>query len=153
MAANPTGAVSSLAHVCQACASWNVSCSFCLACIRWCSIASELTFFCAQEIKSEGLHNEVSQILNGYKQVKKQRGFFVVVVSVCVCCMQETDGDLSFLLDARSCRLGTVHVHPGTSSGAEISEIRGLTALRDPCHRFSLYHHHRSRTSEKEGRA
>uniref|UniRef100_A0A453DLA9 Uncharacterized protein n=1 Tax=Aegilops tauschii subsp. strangulata TaxID=200361 RepID=A0A453DLA9_AEGTS len=56
--------------------------------------------------------------------------------------MQETDGDLSFLVDARSCRLGTVHVHPGTSSGAEISEIRGLTALRALRHRFLLYNHH-----------
>ncbi|KAM0870061.1 hypothetical protein ACQ4PT_040269 [Festuca glaucescens] len=44
VAANPTGAVSSLSYVCQACASWN-------------------------EIKTEGLHNEVSQILKGYKQM------------------------------------------------------------------------------------
>uniref|UniRef100_A0A453DL95 Uncharacterized protein n=1 Tax=Aegilops tauschii subsp. strangulata TaxID=200361 RepID=A0A453DL95_AEGTS len=50
VAANPTGAVSSLANVCQACASWN-------------------------EIKSEGLHNEVSQILNGYKQMLGAAGW------------------------------------------------------------------------------
>ena len=36
------------------------------------SIVYELTliWILAQEIKSEGLHNEVSQILNGYKQVR-----------------------------------------------------------------------------------
>nr|CAB3488773.1 unnamed protein product [Digitaria exilis] len=45
VAANPSGAVGSLAYICQACASWT-------------------------DIKSEGLHNEVCQILNGYKQVK-----------------------------------------------------------------------------------
>jgi hypothetical protein len=31
---------------------------------------AHLIRICVQEIKSEGLHNEVSQILNGYKQVK-----------------------------------------------------------------------------------
>ncbi|TVU16727.1 hypothetical protein EJB05_40304 [Eragrostis curvula] len=50
VAANPTGAVGSLAYICQACASWN-------------------------EIKSEGLHNEVCQILNGYKQMLGSGGW------------------------------------------------------------------------------
>ncbi|ONM15687.1 Transportin-1 [Zea mays] len=49
VAANPTGAAGSLAYICQACASWT-------------------------EIKSEGLHNEVCQILNGYKQLLGNNG-------------------------------------------------------------------------------
>ncbi|KAF8750611.1 hypothetical protein HU200_012316 [Digitaria exilis] len=50
VAANPSGAVGSLAYICQACASWT-------------------------DIKSEGLHNEVCQILNGYKQLLGNGGW------------------------------------------------------------------------------
>ncbi|RLM87679.1 hypothetical protein C2845_PM04G11430 [Panicum miliaceum] len=50
VAANPSGAVGSLAYICQACASWT-------------------------EIKSEGLHSEVCQILNGYKQLLGNAGW------------------------------------------------------------------------------
>ncbi|CAM0144867.1 unnamed protein product [Urochloa decumbens] len=50
VAANPSGGVGSLAYICQACASWT-------------------------EIKSEGLHNEVCQILNGYKQLLGNSGW------------------------------------------------------------------------------
>ncbi|AQK47516.1 Transportin-1 [Zea mays] len=50
VAANPTGGAGSLAYICQACASWT-------------------------EIKSEGLHNEVCQILNGYKQLLGNGGW------------------------------------------------------------------------------
>ncbi|RWR80073.1 transportin-1 isoform X1 [Cinnamomum micranthum f. kanehirae] len=42
--ANPTGALNSLAYMCKAIASWH-------------------------EIRSEDLHNEVCQVLNGYKQM------------------------------------------------------------------------------------
>ncbi|KAL6844249.1 hypothetical protein ACP4OV_025922 [Aristida adscensionis] len=50
VASNPAGAVGSLAYICQACASWN-------------------------EIRSEGLNNEVRQILNGYKQMLANGGW------------------------------------------------------------------------------
>jgi len=50
VAANPSGAVGSLAYICQACASWT-------------------------EIKSEGLHSEVCQIMNGYKQLLGNSGW------------------------------------------------------------------------------
>jgi hypothetical protein len=74
VAANPTGAVGSLAYICQACATWNVSCmqfSLNQPVSDSLSIQSNSALFvCIQEIKSEGLQNEVCQILNGYKQVK-----------------------------------------------------------------------------------
>ena len=74
VAANSTGAVGSLAYICQACASWNVSCNS--ICFFGMSISIYIWahFIREQEIKSEGLRNEVCQILNGYKQVKLVQG-------------------------------------------------------------------------------
>ena len=67
-------------------------------------------------------------------QAGKTNVFFSsLLFQLCVVLYARIDWHILFPLDAWRCRLGAVHVHPGTSSGAEISEIRGLMKPRDPC--------------------
>ncbi|OEL22827.1 Transportin-1 [Dichanthelium oligosanthes] len=98
VAANPSGAVGSLAYICQACASW-------------------------AEIKSEGLHNEVCQILNGYKQVKLA-SLLSFAVALCDDEINKLMVGIGFGVAAWKRWVGAVHGHPRTSSCAKISSIR-----------------------------
>ncbi|CAH8342793.1 unnamed protein product [Eruca vesicaria subsp. sativa] len=69
---NPSGGVSSLVFICKAIASWHVSekKTKCDSLVAKFNLVTDLLWsFLSQEIRSEDVNNEVSQVLNGYKQL------------------------------------------------------------------------------------
>lgn len=95
---------------------------------------------CVQEIKSEGLHNEVCQILNGYKQVNKGV-LLLIAVTFCDSEIRKLMVETGFGVAAWKRWVGAVHGHPRTSSCAEISSIRSMMAIEmlSSCDLFTAY--------------
>ena len=55
--------------MCKAIASWHVSDASLVLCVVYATSPFSYFMLCSQEIRSEDLHNEVCQVLHGYKQV------------------------------------------------------------------------------------